>query len=158
MCQQHLHHVLRVRDVAPIGSSEEEHLACAAMCQTSRLNGSRFVVQGMVDLTGIYRIWNPKYRSYSVFSQDHLCRVLLGFDTSGSTHDAVRPIPNLLTSPSETSLPPSPTQIACVQWCGRLQQAADAWLMAQSVLGCCHTGGGCSQVHALVPSVSELSG
>ncbi|CAL5222670.1 g5068 [Coccomyxa viridis] len=44
--------------------------------------------EGMVDLTGIYRIWNPKYKSYSVFSQDHLCRVLLGFDTSGSTHDA----------------------------------------------------------------------
>lgn len=51
----------------------------------------------MVDLTGIYRIWNPRYKSYSVFSQDHLCRVLLGFDTSGSTHDAVRP---LLSTPA----------------------------------------------------------
>ena len=43
----------------------------------------------MVDLTGIYRIWNPKYNSYSVFSQDHLAKVLLGWDTAGAAHNAV---------------------------------------------------------------------
>ncbi|CAK0783798.1 hypothetical protein CVIRNUC_006998 [Coccomyxa viridis] len=45
--------------------------------------------EGLVDLTGIYRIWNPRYKSYSVFSQDHLAKVLLGWDTAGSPHDAV---------------------------------------------------------------------
>ena len=47
-----------------------------------------------MDLTGIYRIWNPRYKSYSVFSQDHLMRVLLGMDTTGTTHDAVRFLPH----------------------------------------------------------------
>ncbi|KAK9820244.1 hypothetical protein WJX72_007936 [[Myrmecia] bisecta] len=45
--------------------------------------------QAMQDLTGLYRVWNPKYKTWSVFSQDHLARVLLGWDTNGASHDAV---------------------------------------------------------------------
>ena len=44
--------------------------------------------QSMMDLAGLYRVWNPKYKSYSVFGQDHLAQVLLGWDIS-SGHDAV---------------------------------------------------------------------
>jgi hypothetical protein len=42
----------------------------------------------LMDLTGLFRIYNPKYKSYSVFSQDHLAKTLLQWDVSG-THDAV---------------------------------------------------------------------
>jgi DNA polymerase III epsilon subunit-like protein len=42
----------------------------------------------LMDLTGLFRIWNEKYKSFSVFSQDHLAKVLLAWDVSGS-HDAV---------------------------------------------------------------------
>lgn len=29
------------------------------------------------DLTGLYRVWNPRYNSWSVFAQDHLVKVLI---------------------------------------------------------------------------------
>jgi RNA exonuclease 4 len=29
----------------------------------------------MMDLTGLFRVWNPQYNSYSVFGQDHLAKV-----------------------------------------------------------------------------------
>lgn len=45
--------------------------------------------QSLVDLTGLYRIWNPRYSTWSVFGQDHLARVLLGWDSAGASHDAV---------------------------------------------------------------------
>ena len=34
----------------------------------------------LVDLGGLFRVWNPQYKSWSVFGQDHLARVLLGVD------------------------------------------------------------------------------
>eukprot|EP00746_Dinoflagellata_sp_MGD_P155691 gnl/MRDRNA2_/MRDRNA2_85509_c0_seq1.p1 gnl/MRDRNA2_/MRDRNA2_85509_c0~~gnl/MRDRNA2_/MRDRNA2_85509_c0_seq1.p1 ORF type:complete len:259 (+),score=2.48 gnl/MRDRNA2_/MRDRNA2_85509_c0_seq1:1-777(+) len=36
---------------------------------------------GMMDLLGLYRIWNPKSRTCSVWSQDRLATVLLGWTT-----------------------------------------------------------------------------
>lgn len=69
------------------GSCKVATAEFGAQCDSSHKDHA--AAQGMVDLTGIYRIWNPKFRSYSVFSQDHLVRVLLGWDTSGATHDAV---------------------------------------------------------------------
>ena len=42
----------------------------------------------MMDLTGLYRIWNERYKSFSVFGQDHLAKVLLGWDTKAGGHDA----------------------------------------------------------------------
>lgn len=42
----------------------------------------------MMDLTGLFRVWNPQYKSYSVFGQDHLAKVLLNWDTSVGGHDA----------------------------------------------------------------------
>ena len=42
-----------------------------------------------MDLTGLFRIWNPRYGTWSVFGQDHLAKVLLGWDTAGASHDAV---------------------------------------------------------------------
>lgn len=44
--------------------------------------------QELKDLTGLFRVKNPKYNSFSVFSQDHLVKTLLNWDVSGS-HDAV---------------------------------------------------------------------
>ena len=37
----------------------------------------------LVDLAGLYRVWNTQYKSWSVFGQDHLARVLLGVDNAG---------------------------------------------------------------------------
>ena len=42
----------------------------------------------MMDLTGLYRIWNERYKSFSVFGQDHLAKVLLGWETQPGGHDA----------------------------------------------------------------------
>lgn len=42
----------------------------------------------LMDLTGLFRIYNPKYKSHSVFSQDHLAKTLLSWDVSAQ-HDAV---------------------------------------------------------------------
>eukprot|EP00878_Enallax_costatus_P044146 GHUV01052401.1.p1 GENE.GHUV01052401.1~~GHUV01052401.1.p1 ORF type:complete len:108 (-),score=33.05 GHUV01052401.1:244-567(-) len=41
-----------------------------------------------MDLAGLYRIWNPRYNSFSVFSQDHLAKVLLGWDLENMQHNA----------------------------------------------------------------------
>uniref|UniRef100_A0A383VQM2 Exonuclease domain-containing protein n=1 Tax=Tetradesmus obliquus TaxID=3088 RepID=A0A383VQM2_TETOB len=41
-----------------------------------------------LDLAGLYRVWNPRYSSYSVFSQDHLVKALLGWDLENSQHNA----------------------------------------------------------------------
>lgn len=45
--------------------------------------------ESMMDLAGLYRTWNDKYRTWSVFGQDHVAKVLLGWDTDGVSHDAV---------------------------------------------------------------------
>lgn len=45
-------------------------------------------MQALLDLAGIYRTWNPKYNTWSVFGQDHVAKLLLNQDVSGS-HDAV---------------------------------------------------------------------
>jgi len=37
----------------------------------------------------VYRVWNPRYKSWSVFSQDHLARVLLDWRPDAAGHDAV---------------------------------------------------------------------
>jgi RNA exonuclease 4 len=42
----------------------------------------------MMDLTGLFRVWNPQYKSWSVFGQDHLAKLLLNWDTSAGGHDA----------------------------------------------------------------------
>lgn len=41
------------------------------------------------DLAGLYRVWNPKYNSWSVFGQDHVAKILLGWDVEGRAHNAV---------------------------------------------------------------------
>ena len=45
--------------------------------------------QGMIDLVGLFRVWNARYNNYSVFGQDHLAAVLLGMNVGpGIAHDA----------------------------------------------------------------------
>uniref|UniRef100_A0A7S0YR66 Exonuclease domain-containing protein n=1 Tax=Polytomella parva TaxID=51329 RepID=A0A7S0YR66_9CHLO len=43
----------------------------------------------MIDLQGLYRIWNDKYKSYSSFGQDHVAKVLLNWNADGQPHNAV---------------------------------------------------------------------
>ena len=43
--------------------------------------------QGMVDLAGVWRVWTPRFNTWSVFGQDHLVRVLLGAEF-GAQHNA----------------------------------------------------------------------
>ena len=38
--------------------------------------------RGLVDLQGLWRCWNAQYKSWSVFNQEHLARVLLGVDSA----------------------------------------------------------------------------
>lgn len=58
-----------------------------ACCGPAR-EGTDF--QQLIDLAGLYRVWNDKYKSWSVFGQDHLAKVLLGWDPDASGHDAVK--------------------------------------------------------------------
>eukprot|EP00882_Tetradesmus_deserticola_P008086 GHRQ01008516.1.p1 GENE.GHRQ01008516.1~~GHRQ01008516.1.p1 ORF type:complete len:253 (+),score=78.04 GHRQ01008516.1:76-759(+) len=41
-----------------------------------------------LDLAGLYRVWNSRYNSYSVFSQDHLVKALLGWNLDNMQHNA----------------------------------------------------------------------
>jgi hypothetical protein len=47
---------------------------------------------GLVDLAGLYRVWNTQYKSWSVFGQDHLARMLLGVDNAGCVDNAAVPV------------------------------------------------------------------
>jgi len=42
---------------------------------------------GMLDLAGLWRVWNAQYNSWSVFGQDHLVTTLLGAEVAAQ-HDA----------------------------------------------------------------------
>jgi len=45
---------------------------------------------GMIDLAALLRPWNPRFGSYSYFSQDHYAKVWVGVDrTEADAHDAV---------------------------------------------------------------------
>jgi len=44
---------------------------------------------GLRDLSGLYRVWNAKFNSMSVFGQDHLAKVLLGWPVEGRAHNAL---------------------------------------------------------------------
>ena len=43
---------------------------------------------GVIDLAGLLRAWNARYGGFTVFSQDHCAKVLLGWDVDAATHDA----------------------------------------------------------------------
>ena len=43
----------------------------------------------MIDLSGLFRVWNPQYKSWSMFGQDHMAKVLMGIDTAQEPHNAV---------------------------------------------------------------------
>ena len=69
-------------------------LQCVALCSLSGMHNSAPHtsvpgLQSLVDLTGLFRVWNPRYKTWSIFGQDHLAKVLLGWDTAGASHDAV---------------------------------------------------------------------
>ena len=46
---------------------------------------------GLIDLSGLYRVWNPQYKSWSMFGQDHVLKVLLPHmaPPDEAPHDAV---------------------------------------------------------------------
>lgn len=44
--------------------------------------------QSCMDLAGLYRVWNTKYNSWTVFGQDHVATVLLGWDLANMSHNA----------------------------------------------------------------------
>ena len=43
----------------------------------------------MVDLAGLYKVWNTRYGSWTIFSLEHLANVILGIPPSGQPHNAV---------------------------------------------------------------------
>lgn len=45
--------------------------------------------ESMVDLAGLYKFWNDQFHSWSIFSLDHMARVVLGLDSRGGPHNAV---------------------------------------------------------------------
>lgn len=44
--------------------------------------------QSCMDLAGLYRVWNTKYNSWTVFGQDHVATVLLGWNLQDMSHNA----------------------------------------------------------------------
>ena len=68
------------------GTSDDGRAPSATRCCVWRRDGQDF--QQLMDLTGLFRVWNPQYKSWSVFGQDHLAKVLLQWDTSAA-HNAV---------------------------------------------------------------------
>ncbi len=64
----------------------------APLCSQSAptpLYYSTLPLQELVDLVGLYRVFNPQYQGFTVFGQDFLAKHLLGWDTDGKSHDAV---------------------------------------------------------------------
>lgn len=45
--------------------------------------------ESMVDLAGLYKFWNAQFNSWSIFSLDHMARIVLGLDSHGAPHNAV---------------------------------------------------------------------
>lgn len=43
----------------------------------------------MIDLAGLYKVWNSKYQSCTVFSLEHLTNVVFGLGSNGQPHNAV---------------------------------------------------------------------
>ena len=43
----------------------------------------------LVDLAGLFRVYNDKYRSFTYFGLDHVATVLLGEALDGQAHNAV---------------------------------------------------------------------
>jgi len=43
----------------------------------------------MVDLAGLYKVWNCHFGSYTIFSLEHLSNVILGMPPNGFPHNAV---------------------------------------------------------------------
>lgn len=70
------------RDAILVGQSIRQDVQWLGLAE-----GTDF--QSMIDLAGLYRVWNPHHNSYSGYSQDHLVKVLLGWDVDSMTHDAV---------------------------------------------------------------------
>eukprot|EP00210_Caulerpa_lentillifera_P007334 g7010.t1 len=45
--------------------------------------------QSMIDLAGLYKVWNSKYQSWTVYSLEHLSNVVFGLHQNGQAHNAV---------------------------------------------------------------------
>eukprot|EP00210_Caulerpa_lentillifera_P006043 g5775.t1 len=43
----------------------------------------------MIDLAGLYKVWNSKFHSWTVFSLEHLSNVIFGLHLNGRPHNAV---------------------------------------------------------------------
>ena len=43
----------------------------------------------IVDLVGVFQVWNAQYNSFTKFSLAHVCKVLLGVQDEGRLHNAV---------------------------------------------------------------------
>ena len=70
--------------------SADESPFCEADCPEdvqwlNLVEGTDFA--GMLDLAGLWRVWNAQYNSWSVFGQDHLVKTLLGAEVAAQ-HDA----------------------------------------------------------------------
>lgn len=45
----------------------------------------------MIDLAGLYRVFNNKHNNWTAFGQEHLVKVLLGYDAQGEEQHVVLP-------------------------------------------------------------------
>lgn len=45
--------------------------------------------ESMVDLAGLYKVWNARFGSFTIFSLEHLANVILGLSLNGCPHNAV---------------------------------------------------------------------
>ena len=85
--------------------------------------------QSLVDLTGVFRVWNPRFKSWSVFSQDHLARVLLDWGPDATGHNAVLDaVKSVRLFNLYSQLQASPEEWQAAQARARLR-AATSWLI-----------------------------
>jgi len=67
---------------------------------------------GMLDLAGLWRVFNPKYRNYSYFSLHHKAKCLLGYQHTGAHHAVTDAIISIQLFNFYRQLEPYPVQMA----------------------------------------------
>eukprot|EP00967_Tisochrysis_lutea_P134611 scaffold237920_cov21-Tisochrysis_lutea.AAC.2 len=69
------------------------HVCLFAHLCTACLNCSRqkesVLCPSAADLAGLYRVWNPQFKSWSVFGQDQVAKVLLQWGSDPAGHNAL---------------------------------------------------------------------
>eukprot|EP00798_Chlamydomonas_sp_ICE-L_P018074 gene18074-24497_t len=79
----------------------------------------------MMDLSGLFRVYNQQYKSFSVFGQDHVAKVLLGWPVLDGTDGAVS---------DHNAVTDAIKSVRLFNYYHQLQTNPSAWEQAQQAL------------------------